>query len=502
VLLTSPKNTCACAAFVLAAGLANALADPVASHWSFKVPVKPALPEPTGDHSWQQNAIDAFVLSRLESAGLRPSSQATGHALIRRLSLDLTGLPPTPADVDRFLEDPQPNRFEALVDRLLASPAFGEKWAVKWLDLARYADTNGYEADHHRDMWAFRDWVIRALNADMPYHQFTIDQLAGDLLPDPSSDQHIATAFHRNTMTNVEGGTDDEEFRTAAVVDRVNTTMQVWMGITAACAACHTHKYDPLTIDEYYQVFAIFNQTEDHDHSDNRPVLRTPTVQQQRKVEELQSRIDSEANEDKRKQLQSELSRLEEQFPKTPVMRELPVEKGRATRIHKRGNFRDKGAIVTPGVPAAFHPLPVAKESTPNRLGLAHWIVDRQNPLTARVAVNRIWEELFGTGLVATSEDFGTQGDPPSHPGLLDYLAWQFMESGWSQKQLIKLIVMSATYRQSSRASSDPQKEDPRNRLLSRGPRFRLSAEAIRDQALAVSGLLSRKIGGPSVMPP
>jgi hypothetical protein len=449
-------------------------------HWSYEPLVRPAVPA-VSNADWCRNDIDYFVLSRLERAGIKPELEADRNRLIRRVSLDLIGLPPTIAEVDDFVRDQRPDAYERLVDRLLASPAYGEHWARKWLDLARYADTNGYEADKRRIMWPFRDWVINALNADMPFDKFTIEQLAGDLLPEPTTEQLIATAFHRNTMQNDEGGTDDEEFRVAAVVDRVNTTMQVWMGTTIGCCRCHSHKFDPFSHKEYYQLFAFFNQSADADRSDQRPILadvcgRPP------------AEADGEPSDDAESQL------------KLPIMQELPAAARRTTHVFVRGNFLDPAEVVTPNTPLAFPPFPA--DAPRNRLGLAKWLVSRENPLTARVVANRQWEQLFGRGIVFTSEDFGSQGMMPTHPELLDWLAVELMDEGWSLKHLTKTIVMSAAYRQSSRVTVDKLELDPDNELISRGPSCRLSAEQIRDQALAVSGLLSRKVGGPSVMPP
>jgi len=448
-----------------------------APHWSYAPPQRPSLPK-VSHPEWCRNDIDYFVLARLDQAGLQPEPEADHYRLIRRLSLDLTGLPPTPQEADDFARDNRPNAYECLVDRLLASPAYGEHWARKWLDLARYADTVGYEKDSSRTIWPFRDWVINALNADMPFDQFTIEQIAGDLLEHPTKDQIIATGFHRNTMQNEEGGTDDEEYRVAAVIDRVNTTMQVWMAATMGCCQCHSHKYDPFAQREYYQLFAFFNQSADADRNDGYPVLATW-------MNEKKAR--------KKKPNRSDVGQM-------PIMQELPPDQQRTTHLLIRGSFLSPGETVHASTPTVFPAL--SNDMPRNRLSLAKWLVDRRNPLTARVAANREWEQFFSRGIVLTSEDFGSQGTLPTHPELLDWLAMELMDGNWSLKHLAKTIVMSAAYRQSSQTSPDKLQKDPDNQLVSRGPRERLTAEQIRDQALAVSGLLSRKIGGPSVMPP
>jgi mono/diheme cytochrome c family protein len=532
-----------------------------ATHWAYVKPVRPALPA-VRHAAWASNPIDRLVLARLDREGLAPTPAAERAALLRRVALDLTGLPPTVEMAGDFLRDTRPGAYERAVDRLLASPAFGERWAVPWLDLARYADSQGYANDPDRTIWRWRDWVITALNANLPYDQFTTLQLAGDLLPGATTEQRIATGFHRNTLTNTEGGTSPEEFRSAAVVDRVNTTFQVWMGTTIGCAQCHNHKYDPFSQKEYYQLYAIFNNTEDRNAGDDFPTLRVAAFGRDREFAELTAKLDPvrkklaaeqalmdaglaawEKTTDRTKlpkdvatilpvpkakrqpgqtqrllayhrslsadwrALDAEVRALDARFrlagTTVPILRE---GKPRATHVHIRGNFLDKGVAVQPGLPAALRPAPVAdapgSPKTLNRLTLARWLMDEDNPLTARVAVNRFWEELFGTGLVQTSEEFGTQGELPSHPELLDWLAVEFRESGWDVKRLLRLIVTSATYRQDSRVSAALGQRDPFNRLLARGPRLRLSAEAIRDQALFAAGLLSPKMFGPPVQPP
>ena len=464
-------------------------------HWSLRPIRRPQLPV---TKTTSGNAIDRFVAARLNEQDMEPNPSAERSALVRRVSLALTGLPPTIEQVEDFASDTDPIAYERLVERLLASPRFGERWARVWLDIARYADSAGYAQDPARTIWRYRDWVIDAYNENKPFDQFTIEQIAGDMLPEPTKDQLLGTAFHRNTMTNSEGGTDDEEFRTAAVVDRVNTTMQVWMGLTMGCAQCHDHKYDDITQEEYFRLFAILNNTADADRGDESPWLEELTQEQKQRKAELQTQLVSlkqadEETKEKRKELEKQLRNV--RGTRTPIMRELEAAKRRATHIHVRGNFRVKDRKVEPGVPAALHPL----DGEANRLQLANWLVSQENPLTARVVVNRYWELLFGTGLVVTSEDFGIQGELPSHPELLDYLAAELMRNDWDTKWLIKTIVTSDTWRRSSKVTSD---RDRSNRWLSRGPRFRMPAEMIRDQALAISGLLSTKMRGPSVRPP
>ena len=616
-------------------------------HWAYVAP-KPLEPPYPKNSTWARNRIDQFILTRLEQEELEPAPEANCSTLHRRLSLDLTGLPPTPAEVDAFCNDTSDEAYEKIVDRLLESRHFGERWAAMWLDLARYADTKGYEKDGSRTIWKFRDWVIHALNRDLPFDEFTIQQIAGDLLPDPAEDQLIATAFHRNTMNNDEGGTDDEEFRTASVIDRVNTTWEVWMGTTMSCVQCHGHPYDPFRQKDYYEFFAFLNNTQDRDTPDEAPTLNTyndldkakltrilpwiaeaegteypshETWEEQKagvlyprarlyagendgyeKLNVVGRRIGSvkdgaylihrginlsgadelsinyasggdggyvevfldslegrriahlflpptenwsdfttlrfpiaavsgthdlhfsfskagegslfdivwfyfhdsisHLSKEKRAELIEKRKEAASIRPEaaTPIMREMPAESARKTYVFNRGNWMDPTEEVQPAVPAILPQLPA--DVPQNRLGLAQWIVSRENPLTSRVIVNRFWAELFGTGIVETLEDFGSQGAAPSHPELLDWLAQEFMTTHeWSVKRLLKYIVSSATYRQRSHVDPATYDRDPGNKLLARGPRIRLTAEQVRDQALAVSGLLSRKMFGPSVMP-
>jgi len=727
-------------------------------HWAFSKPSRPKPPE-VRSKGWPRDAIDSFILARLEKENLSPSPEADRATLIRRLSLDLTGLPPTLEEVDAFLKDRSKQAYENLVDRLLASPHYGEHLARWWLDLARYSDSNGYQVDLARSMWPYREWVINALNRNMPFDQFTIEQLAGDLLPNATLDQKIASGFNRNTKSNDEGGGDDEEYRTKAVKDRVATTAATWLGLTMMCAECHTHKYDPIAQEEYYRFYAFFNNTVDRGNG-TEPSIPVPAPPVQTKVNYLRSSLDRlkkelseaerklpaeqtvwehriagktnvwttleltnaistggatltnlpdgsilatggnptydtyqieavtpltnitaillevlpdpslpkngpgrwgqtgnfildefgmtarspSANEDEGKKDGTSSARRtlffskatadwEQQYyraehavdhnPKTgwaispkfgqrhfliaelsepfsckagtkvgfrldsyhgnnhiigrmrlsataerdpaalwpvpapiaevlalsaanrspeqqrlvaahyrtvsPNIRRLEREifrlnerelelanmkytslvmkeasEPRTTYIQVRGNFLEKGKMVTPGVPAVLPPLEA--DQTPNRLALAQWLMKSENPLTSRVTVNRLWERVFGTGLVKTSEDFGKQGEAPSHPELLDWLACEFRDGtssapAWDIKHILKLIVLSATYRQNAAVDDQRLQKDPYNRLLARGPRFRMDAEMIRDQALAVSGLLNPEIGGPSVYP-
>ena len=650
---------------------------PYSRHWSFIPPKRPGVPDAHAQWT-SNNSIDRFIQATLKTRGLQPSPRADRETLIRRLSLDLRGLPATGPEITRFLTDRAPGAWNRLVDRFLADPAYGERWARVWLDLARYADSRGYGSDPLRpNAWRFRTWVIDAFNTNQPFDQFTTDQLAGDLLADATLEQKIATAFHRNTMTNTEGGTDDEEYRVAAVQDRVDTTLQVWMGLTFGCAKCHDHKYDPITQLEYYRLYDMFNQSADSDRGDEAPVIEAPTPQMVRDVATLDAQIATlqakrkalepgivaETNDaasrpvigrfvrielPKQKGTKKHLSLAEVQvfsadsnnpekpekpvnlalkkpakqsstafdgpaglavdgntdgdyfkakstthtdgeaspwwevdlgsqlpvsrihihnrtdgglfsrqaglvirlldaqrktvwettlkakptanhqhntslpgplarqaarladsiavlkknrpkFPTLPVMQDLPAEKRRDTFVMIRGSFLQKGKKVTPEFPSGVHPA--GNDVPRTRLGVANWITSDQNPLTARVAVNRFWSQLFGRGLVATEEDFGTQGNPPTHPLLLDWLATEFLASDWNVKSLLRTIVSSHTYRQSARVTPRMLAADPTNLWLGRGARFRLEAETIRDQALSIAGLLDRRMGGASVYP-
>lgn len=523
-------------------------------HWAFE-PINHPDP-PHVDSAWPRNEIDQFILSRLDQEGIRPSPEAEPTTLLRRLYLDLIGLPPSPGEVAGFLSSSSVSTWEDTVDHLLQSPHYGERWGRYWLDMARYADSNGYESDRVRPhAWRWRDWVINALNDDLPFDQFTTDQIAGDLHPNASTDQKIATGFHRNTLVNTEGGVDREEDRVKRTVDRTNTVAKVWLGLTLECCQCHSHKYDRISQDEYYRFYAFFNNLVE-------PLVPVPTEQDIEQYRNKRAAFEAEhqpyldavrqyrsagmdswlnslsADEtvaDIAKIIQklaeqrsgAEVLRLvqfyeyseplldrliadEEQHrnqaPVPPEQTELArtVEEStekRETRIHLRGDFLNKGDSVTAGTPSLLPPLTTPNE-TADRRDLAEWIVSETNPLTSRVIVNRVWQQYFGRGLVASDADFGTQGTPPSHPELLDWLATRFRQDGWSLKKLHGLIVTSATYRQSSHVRKELLERDPYNTLLARQNRLRVEAEIVRDLALSVSGLFNGTIGGKSVRPP
>jgi len=518
-------------------------------HWAFVAPTLPETPAVT-DADWPVNEIDAFVLARLEGEGIAPSPEAEKRTLLRRVHLDLTGLPPTPEEQERFLADDSRFAYEKLVDRLLASPRFGERWARHWLDEARYADSHGYSIDSPRSIWPYRDYVINAFNNDKPFDEFVIEQMAGDLLPEATREQKVATGFHRNTMINEEGGVDVEEFRVEAVLDRVNTVGTVFLGLTMACARCHDHKYDPVSQEEFFSLYAFLN-------NDDEKTLLLPEPEQEAALAAAEAEAEAA-----RKELaeyiagaESEQRKFEEQLPlrrfrdltepertallkkpdtrseaeratalevfkrldrtaaslnakiaapaklaegvdNTMVLAAMP--QGRESRLLIMGSYGSNGDVVQPGYIGALH---APDEPGTTRLDLAEWLVDRDNPLLARVTVNRFWQRLFGKGIVETESDFGLQGALPTHPELLDWLAADF-SSHWSMKRTIRQMALSRTYRQASLPRNDLKDIDPLNTLLARQNRLRLDAEIIRDTALTAAGVLDDRIGGPSVYPP
>ncbi len=543
---------------------------PRAKPWSFQ-PVRKS-PVPAG----AANPVDAFVRAKLREKAIAPSPEAQPVTLIRRVTLDLTGRPPTPREVGDFLEDTRPGAYERLVDRLLESPRYGEKWARHWLDLARYADSEGGIQDYSRPFaWRWRQWVIDAFNRDMPFDRFTIEQLAGDLLPRATLDQKIAAGFHRNTVTSREGGIELDRLRFEQLVDRANTTGMVWLGLTTGCAQCHDHKYDPITQKDYYRLLAYFESADEIDEEAPLPgewgvhrryaaksrserealiakhgaepllaeweehlrkaladpgrnpkwdvaydaysklvdhgteiLLKSPASRTERERDAIldfylsrgaRGALSKERYEAaKLEELQKALEKLDSQYPKLSTIMTLSESPTRrSTHLRVRGNYADRGIEVAPGLPEALSGAPAG-----DRLALARWLVSRDNPLTPRVAVNRFWQELFGRGIVRTSEDFGAQGEKPSHPELLDWLAAEFVDRGWSVKRMVRLLVTSASYRQSSNARPDLAAVDPANALLARQSRLRLPAELIRDSALAASGLLMESVGGASIRPP
>ena len=547
------------------------------SHWAFQPVRRPALPD-VRQEGWVRNPIDRFVLARLEAEGLSPSPEAPAHTLRRRIFFDLVGLPPSTVGFDGFGSVEGEGAYESLVDALLRSPHFGERWALPWLDLARYADSEGYERDPLRPhAWRWRHWVINAINGDMPFDRFTVEQIAGDQLPEATVEQRVATGFLRNGIKNREAGTKNAQKRFEETVDRLNTVANTWLGLTLGCAQCHDHKYDPVSQREFYAMFAFFHNAVERDieaplPGELGPYLRTvaayrsglqrvrekygiPALQaewRERMIAAMDSpglRTDWDhsvtewraANDradwllrtpaedltvlerdriatwflgrsgpdiakdkvlgERLKQAREEVASLEREAYRvsrayTMVERRQPVP----ARLALRGDYRALGSEVPPGVPTVLPSL--GAEAKPARLMLAEWIASEQNPLTARLEVNRIWQELFGRGLVETAENFGTQGDLPSHPALLDWLASEFVRQGWSRKRIVRLIVTSATYRQASAERGDVRERDPGNAWIARQNRLRLPAELIRDNALAASGLLHPAVGGKSVYPP
>ena len=472
----------------------------VGKHWAYVKPEEPDIPT-VKEKSWVRNPIDAFVQAKLGSAGLKHSDTAPRATLLRRVYLDLTGLPPTVEETMRFMADSRPDAYEREVNKLLASPAYGERMASPWLDLARYADSTGYEKDLNRTAWPYRDWVIKAFNQDMPFDEFTIEQIAGDLLPNPTQDQLVATGFNRNTMFNTEGGVDQGEQRWLTLVDRVGTTASVWLGTTLACAQCHNHKYDPFSQEDFYRFLAFFESSDEPtlDLSDPRVhALSDDLAGLEKSLPKLKGDPDAyKSAEQAAKQLRAQIDQMAD--VSALILQEKKGVYPPKTPMRIRGAYLAPGKLVTADVPKVLPPLP--KGAPDNRLGLAEWLIRKDNPLTARVRINQLWEQIFGIGLVKTVEDLGTQGERPIYKDLLDWLACQFMNRGWSTKAMLRLIVTSNTYRQSSVETAAMKERDPEDRLLERGPRFRMTAEMIRDSALEASGLLSTKVGGPSVYP-
>ncbi|HWA99973.1 MAG TPA: PSD1 and planctomycete cytochrome C domain-containing protein, partial [Pirellulales bacterium] len=509
-------------------------------HWSFR-PVVQTRPPVVQNPAWVRNPIDAFILARLERAKIAFSPEADRTTLMRRLSLDLIGLPPQPQEIAEFVRDESPDAYEQLVDRLLASPHFGERWGRHWLDLAHYADSDGYLGDGFRGYaWLYRDWVIDAMNADMPFDQFTIEQLAGDLLPEATLAQRTATGFLRNTMRNTEAGVDLEEYRLKEVVDRVSTIGVGWLGLSLGCAECHSHKFDPVSHREFYEMFAFFNDADDVDvpapqpgemerydakfaawtqddeefaakfdkqfGSQSQPLRVALAIDAKKRTAEQKKTIEAliESAGDDAQLLCSDYAKHSAAKPAAPKTKAMTVAKRKTPRtsyVHLRGDYRSRGEDVAPGTPAILPPLE-ARGPHADRLDFARWLVDPENPLTPRVTVNRIWQHLFGRGLVATVDNFGSGGEAPSHAELLDWLAREFMDGGWSHKAMIRRIVTSATYRQASSTRPELERRDPLNVWLARQSRLRLEAEAVRDAALCASNLLERRIGGPGIRPP
>jgi hypothetical protein len=454
-------------------------------HWAFVPPKSSPVPE-VENKAWPKNTIDYFVLHKQEQKGFAPNPEADKERLLKRLCLDLNGLPPDIAMMDRFLADKSPNAYEKMVDELMARPQYGEKMALHWLDISRYADSHGYQDDNYRTQWPWRDWVIHAYNENLPYKDFVTWQLAGDLIPNHTKEQLLATGFNRNHKITEEGGVIDEEYRVSYVTDRTNTFGRALLGVTLECAHCHDHKYDPFSQKEYYQVFSFFNSVKE---AGLQSTVGGPETYAKRPMMQI-------SNADVKSILQF-VNKVDTGKLIVSVMGDSEVY--RKTYILKRGSYDAHGDEVLPGTPKSI--LPFTNNYPQNRLGLAQWLFNDQNPLTARVYVNQVWEEFFGRGIVKSLGDFGMQGDLPTNPELLDWLAVDFRTHGWDIKRLVKQIVMSATYRQSAVITPEKLKSDPDNILLARGPRYRIPAEFIRDMVLSSSGLLVKTIGGISVNP-
>ena len=454
-------------------------------HWAFVAPKKPAVPE-VDKKDWPKNEIDYFILEKQEQKGIAPNEEADKERLLKRLSLDIVGLPPTLKMMDEFLADNSPRAYEKMVDQLLQNPAYGEKMAIHWLDLARYADSHGYQDDGYRTQWPWRDWVIHAFNKNMHYNDFVTWQMAGDLLPNSTKEQLLATGFNRNHKITEEGGVIPEEYRIMYVTDRNDLFGKGLLGVTLECAHCHDHKYDPFSQKEYYQMFAFFNNVKEVGIES---VIGGPETYAKKPLMEI-------SNDDV-KNILTFVNKPDTNRLIVSVMGDLDTT--RKTYILKRGVYDAPGDEVEPGTPKSI--LPFNSKYPKNRLGLSQWLFDKKNPLTSRVYVNILWQEFFGKGIVKTSGDFGMQGELPSHPALLDWLATDFMDHNWDIKRLVRQMVTSATYRQSAVVTKEKLATDPDNILLARGSRYRIHAEFIKDLVLASSGLLNKTIGGPSVKP-
>jgi mono/diheme cytochrome c family protein len=471
-------------------------------HWAYVKPNRPAVPETRNPKSQIRNQIDAFVLARLEKEGLKPAVQADRITLIRRLSFDLIGLPPTPEEVDAFINDTSTNAYEKLVERLLASKHFGERMAVYWLDLVRYADTGGYHSDNHRDVALYRDYVIDAFNANKPFDRFTIEQIAGDLLPNATNEQKIASGYNRLLQTTEEGGAQAKEYTAKYAADRVRNASSVWMAATLGCGECHDHKFDPYRTRDFYRFEAFFADVQEKavGRQDQTPILDSP---QAAKLKAFDEQIAHLRRDPTKPALSGAVIQArKDTFLKTAATTLVAMSgPPRTVRVLPRGNWLDdSGEVVTPDVPAFLGSV-TPEKGRATRMDLAKWVVAPDNPLTARVFVNRLWKIAFGQGIVRTLDDFGTQGAWPTHPELLDWLATEFIRTGWDVKGMLKLLVMSNAYRMSSVPPNDAREKDPGNLWLARQNRFRLDAEFVRDNALAVSGLLVTKVGGASVKP-
>ena len=459
-------------------------------HWAFTAPKMPAIPK-VENKEWPKNEIDYFILAKQEQAGLEPNPEADRERLLKRACLDITGLPPTLQMMDAFLADNSSNAYEKVVDNLLKNPAYGERMALTWLDVARYSDSYGYQMDNYRTQWPWRDWVINAFNKNISYKDFITWQLAGDLIPNATKEQLLATGFNRNHKITEEGAVDEEEYRIFYVTDRNDTFGKAMLGVTLECAHCHDHKYDPFSQKEYYQMFSFFNNVNEMRkiYTAIDPAVGKPEAYAKKPMMEI-------SNEDV-KGILSFVNKQDTSRLIVSVMGDLDT--ARKTYVLQRGVFNSYGDEVKPGTPKSI--LPFDDKLPKNRLGLAQWLFDKRNPLTARVFVNRVWQEFFGRGIVKTSGDFGMQGELPSHPALLDWLAVDFMDNNWDVKRLVRQIVTSATYKQSVITTQEKRNADPENILLTRAPRYRIQAEFVKDMVLSSSGLLVKTIGGPSVKP-